>query len=147
MLILSLADAFFDTHDHWPYPDSGAIGELPGETWATIDRALQRGLRGLRSGSSLSSFLNKHRAIFGGRTRRPKRIPEAKRLRIDQIIAWGRAHYLRKGVFPNRDSGMIVGVAGLKWSAVDAALKHGNRGLPGGSSLANLFGGRRKRRK
>jgi hypothetical protein len=144
--ILVLADAFFKTHRHWPYRDSGPIAELPGETWSTIDRALRRGSRGLPPGSSLASLLNRHRAIFGGRSRRPRRIPAAKRLRLDQIVAWGKAYFRRRGVFPNRDSGMIAEAASLKWSTVDAALKHGNRGLPGGSSLAKLCGDRRRRK-
>lgn len=145
--ILALADAFFKTHGHWPYLDSGEIAELPGETWKTLDRALQRGLRGLPPGLPLASFLNKHRGIFGGRTRRLPRTREAKRLRLEQIVAWGRAYHRRQGLFPNRASGPIAGSGGLNWGAVDSALKRGNWGLPGGSSLAKLFGDRRRQRK
>jgi len=71
-------------------------------------------------------------------TRRPRRIPESKRLKLDQLAGWIRSHRRRTGAWPNRDSGPIAGTGGLKWSLIDAALKHGSRGLPGGSSLAKL---------
>jgi hypothetical protein len=71
----------------------------------------------------------------------------AKRLQVAQIVAWGKAYYRRHGIHPNRDSGPIDGAPGLKWSTVDSALKSGSRGLKGGSSLARLFGDRRRRRK
>jgi len=74
------------------------------------------------------------------------RIPESKQLRLEKIVAWGRAYFKLSGVFPNRDSGPIVGSGGLKWSTVDSALKHGSRGLRAGSSLAKLFGDRRRQR-
>lgn len=145
--ILAAADAFFTTHGHWPYEDSGPIDELPGETWGAMDKALRRGTRGLPGGMSLASFLNKRRGIYGGRSRRRKRLREEERLRLEQIIAWGKAYRRRHGVFPNRDSGPISGSGGMKWSAVDSALKSGNRGLAEGSSLAKLFGNRREQRK
>ena len=68
--ILTLAHAFFKSHGHWPYRDSGAIDELPGETWKTINKALQRGSRGLPAGKTLAGLLNQHRGIFVGRSRR-----------------------------------------------------------------------------
>ncbi len=143
--VLALADAFFKSHGHWPYRDSGPIDELPGETWRTIDKALRRGSRGLPGGRTLAGMLNEHRGIFAGRSRRLKRTAESQRLRLEQIAAWGQAYLKRHGIFPNRHSGPIAGSLGLKWSAVDSALKSGCRGLPGGSSLASLFGDRRKR--
>ena len=141
--ILDWADAFFQAHGHWPYRESGPIVESAGETWLSLHKALQRGSRGLAGKSTLAAFLNAHRGIFRGKSRRPKRLNESKRLRIDQIVAWGKAHRLQTGNWPNRDSGPIP-KSGLNWSAVDSALKCGSRGLSGGSSLAKLFGGRRK---
>lgn len=142
--ILALADAFFQAHGYWPYRDSGAIDGLPGETWQSIDKALRRGSRGLPGGTTMAAFLNEHRGIFRGQTRRLPRIRESKRLQLAQILTWGKAYYRRKGAFLNRNSGPIAGSVGLKWSTVDSALKHGSRGLAGGSSLARLFGDRRK---
>jgi hypothetical protein len=36
-------------------------------------------------------------------------------------------------------SGAIIDAPGETWSGVNAALERGNRGLPGGSSLARLI--------
>ena len=143
--VLALADKFYAAHGYWPYDDSGPIDDLPGQTWMTIEKALNRGTRGLPGGRTLAGFLNEHRGIFGGRRGRPKRIPESQRLHLKQIVAWGKAYFERHGIFPNRHSGPIPDSKGLKWSTVDSALKAGNRGLAGGSSLAKLFGDRRKR--
>jgi hypothetical protein len=145
--ILESADAFHRSHGHWPFRDSGPIEGLPGETWATIDRALSRGLRGLAPGKPLATLLNEHRGIFGGRTRRLPRVRRKARLQLDQIRAWGKAYRRRHGVLPNRNSGPIADSGGLKWSTLDSALKAGNRGLPAGSSLAKLFGDRRNRKR
>jgi hypothetical protein len=141
--VLALADQFFSSSGHWPYPNSGPIDDLPNETWMAINKALERGSRGLPAGWKLPSFLDKHRRIYGNRSRRPKRIPESQRLHLEQILAWGQAYFKRHGVFPNRDSGPIAGSGNLKWSTIDSALKSGSRGLEGGSSLARLFGDRR----
>jgi hypothetical protein len=145
--ILELADAFHQKHGYWPFCDSGPIGDLPGETWATIDRALSRGLRGLPAGKPLATLLNERRGIFGGRTRRLPRVPRTPPLQLDQIREWGAAYRKRHGIFPNRSSGAVANSGGLKWSTIDSALKHGSRGLAAGSSLAKLFGDRRHQRK
>jgi hypothetical protein len=137
--ILAWADAFFARHDHWPSRDSGTVAESPVDTWSVIDTALRRGLRGLPGGSSLPAFLNQHRNLFQGKSRRPKTIRESERIRVEMILVWGKAHRRRTGVWPNRKSGPIAGVRNLKWSTVDSALKSGCRGLPGGSSLAKFF--------
>src|SRR5262249_61902788 len=52
----------------------------------------------------------------------------------------------RAGSWPRRerDAGeAIPGTNGDGWEAVDGALRHGRRGLPGGSSLARRLAGRR----
>ncbi len=138
-LILAWADAFFRAHGHYPFYDSGPIAESPGDKWASVDKALREGRRGLPGGSSLTEFLNARRGIYRGKTRRPKRIRESERLRLEEILAWGKAYRSRHGKWPNRNSGAIPERNGLRWSVVDSALKAGNRGLPGGSSLAMVF--------
>lgn len=140
--VLAWADAYFLAHGAWPYRDSGDIEGTDGETWQAVHKALQRGHRGLPYARSLANFLDQQRGIFRGRSRRAKRIPPDQVLHVDQIVAWGKAYCQDHGVWPNRDSGEIQGANGLKWSAVDAALKAGSRGLEGGSSLAKLLGGR-----
>src|SRR5262249_11096313 len=39
---------------HWPRADSGPVAGISGETWWRIANALQRGLRGLPAGLTLS---------------------------------------------------------------------------------------------
>jgi hypothetical protein len=60
-------------------------------------------------------------------------------LTLKQILKWADAFYLRSFAWPHFNSGPITGTGGETWAAVDAALRHGFRGLPGGSSLARLL--------
>jgi len=143
--ILAWADTHFERHGEWPSRDSGPIPETRFETWQGIDTALRHGRRGLPGRSSLTAFLNEHRDLFRGKSRRPKPIRESQRLFVDRILALGKAHRRRTGTWPNRDAGPIAEVPKLKWSAVDSALKRGCRGLAGGSSVAKLFAALRNR--
>jgi hypothetical protein len=141
--ILIWADAYFRGKGGWPLGRSGPIAESPTESWSGIDTALRHGLRGLRGESSLPAFLNKHRNLYRGKSRRPKSIQRSKRLTEDKIMTCAQAWRRKTGGWPRRDSGPISGTSGERWSAVDAALKRGYRGLPGGSSLSRLLAGRR----
>jgi hypothetical protein len=75
--------------------------------------------------------------------RRPNPPPDPHALTEEQILAWADAHRARTGRWPAQGSGTVRGVPGQKWSALDMALRHGCRGLPGGSSLAQLLAARR----
>jgi hypothetical protein len=55
-----------------------------------------------------------------------------------QIPTWAKEHFERTGTWPKGKSGADVGAIGESWSALDACLKQGLRGLPGGSSLAQV---------
>jgi hypothetical protein len=55
--ILGWADAHRQRTGAWPQYQSGAIGEVPGETWSGVDSALRQGRRGLAAGSSLAKLL------------------------------------------------------------------------------------------
>jgi hypothetical protein len=69
--------------------------------------------------------------------RRAERRPE---FSIAQILAWADAHHRRTGDWPRMSAGSIRGApAGESWRNVDTALRLGLRGLPGGSSLAQLL--------
>lgn len=65
--------------------------------------------------------------------------PRAPELTVQQILAWADLHHQSTGQWPKRTSGKILGAIGENWSAVDASLSQGHRGLPGGSSLACLL--------
>ena len=47
--------------------------------------------------------------------------------------------YRRTARYANLGSGEVEGVKGENWPAINAALKNGSRGLPGGSSLHRLL--------
>jgi hypothetical protein len=136
--ILEWADAHHARHGHWPTNRSGAIGEAPGETWANVDQALRIGIRGLVSGSSLPRLLAERRG-----KRNARALPA---LEFERILQWADAYHRRLGRWPTSAAGPIDGAVGESWSAVDTALDHGARGLPGGSSLARLLAERRGNR-
>jgi YD repeat-containing protein len=56
-----------------------------------------------------------------------------------EIIRWTRVHFRRTGKWPQLNSGAIHAARGETWNAIDLALHRGTRGLPGGSSLAQLL--------
>jgi hypothetical protein len=106
------------------------VAEAPGETWGAIDQALRVGGRGLRGGMSLAGILAKRR----GRPRQADLPP----LTAENILGWAEAYYTLFGAWPSKGTGPI-GNTGETWLAVDNALRHGLRGLPGGPSLSQLL--------
>ena len=60
------------------------------------------------------------------------------RLTEKQILVWARAHRKQAGEWPRLGSGAIAGTA-ERWSAIQAALYRGARGLKGGMTLARLL--------
>ena len=129
--ILELADDHFESLGQWPNRDSGAVIGVEGETWRNLDAALKHGGRGLPRGSSLARLLAKHRSV-------PNRLA-LPNLSVEQILAWAKAHYERTNQWPIVKSGPVVDMPEEKWNNIDAALSRGVRGLPGGSSLAQLL--------
>jgi hypothetical protein len=115
----------------WPVRDSGVIPGANSTTWLAVDLALRRGGRGLPGRSSLPQLLAERRGV---RNRRP--LP---RLTVALILRWADAHYRRTGQWPHSLSGLIREAPGETWYAVERALSAGRRGLPGGSSLAQLL--------
>jgi hypothetical protein len=129
--ILAWADAYQRRHGRWPSATSGPIDGAPGESWSGVREALYLGQRGLPGGSSLARLLGKRRGV-----RNRVSMPG---LTMERILAWVDAHYRRTGKFPSLRSGAVSGAPGETWLAVNAALARGNRGLPGGLSLAKLI--------
>jgi hypothetical protein len=128
--ILAWADAHHEQTGRWPKAGSGSVLDVPGETWANLERVLREGVRGLPSGSSLAQLLAEERGVQNRAA-----LPE---LTKEQILAWADAHYHRTGLWPKRDSGSIVGAPNETWHRIDKALTRGSRGLSGRSSLAKL---------
>jgi hypothetical protein len=101
-----------------------------------VSKALAKGRRGLRL-SSLAKLLARHRGVTFKHRRRPP-------LTIEQVLRWADKHHARTGKWPKVDSGRIAdATAGETWKRVNEALVRGNRGLPGGKSLAVLLAERR----
>jgi hypothetical protein len=119
----------------WPKSDSGPVAAAPGETWKGIDLALRWGYRGLRGGLSLAKLLARELGVRN-RTSLPV-------LKPAQILAWAEAHHRRMGEWPHSKTGKVTGNPEETWSGIDQALRAGYRGLPGGSSLAELLQQRR----
>jgi hypothetical protein len=133
--ILAWADLWHQRTGDWPTATSGPIPEAPGETWTAVHLALSRGRRGLPSGSTLPQLLEERRGV-----RNHLNLPP---LAEGQILAWADAYHERSGEWPKSYSGVIEDAPGESWSAVDGCLKQGHRGLPAGSSLAELLAERR----
>jgi len=129
--ILAWADAHHDRTGEWPKVQSGAVMDVPEENWASVNQLLQSGGRGLPGGSSVAKLLEKHRGVRNSKAPPP--------LTKDRILAWADAHYVRTGKWPRVSSGLLHGVADETWRGLDSALRHALRGLPGGSSLAQLL--------
>ncbi len=62
--ILRWADRYYEVTGVWPRWNSGAIPNVPGETWQQIDRALFLGTRGLPSGLTLLRLLRDNGRII-----------------------------------------------------------------------------------
>jgi hypothetical protein len=126
--ILAWADAHYAAQGEWPSGRSGEVSEAPGEDWKNIDMALRKGFRGLAGGSSLARLLTE---------RRPE---QRRRLTIAKIRVWAEAHRQATRRWPDSCAGAVGAAPGEDWQAIDQALRHGRRGLPGGASLRLLFG-------
>jgi DNA-binding XRE family transcriptional regulator len=136
--ILIWADAWKARTGSWPKRTSGRIPESPGDNWEGINNALHQGHRGLPGGSTLAQLLAKRRGVRDHMRLAPFEIPT--------ILAWADGHYRRTGDWPQRNSGPIADAPGESWMAVEMALFHGARGLPGGATLARLLARERGRR-
>jgi hypothetical protein len=130
--ILAWADAHYRRTGTWPKHDTGPIYDGPDETWTAVDSALRIGSRGLRrSGSSLARLLAKHRGVRNSQ--------QLAQLTETKILQWATTYHQRHGCWPNSQSGSVNDGQGTTWLGIDRALRSGRRGLPGGSSLAQLL--------
>jgi hypothetical protein len=129
--ILQWADAWFERTGKWPRQDSGPIPEAPGETWQRVQSALLDGKRGLPGGETLTRFVATRRML-----RTKVTLPT---LTKGQILHWARCFHNRHGYWPTRKAGLIPQSHGETWSAIENGLKHGGRGLQGGTTLSQLI--------
>jgi hypothetical protein len=130
-LILAWADAHHARTGRWPHDKSGPIAEAPDETWHAVNSALRKGSRGLRGGLSIARLLIARRRI------RCKHY--APRLTIPQVLAWADAYRARTGRWPTCSSGPCLEAPGEHWGSLISAIHEGQRGLPRGSTFAQLL--------
>jgi len=57
-----------------------------------------------------------------------------------QILAWADSHHEKTGRWPTVRSGRVLDAPNESWSAINAALSLGIRGLTGGTSISKLLG-------
>jgi len=115
----------------WPTAESGQLLDAPGETWKAIQMAFHRGRRGLPGGSSLPQFLEEY---FGVRN-----LGTLPNITEEWICERVKAHRERTGKWPTKGSGQLQDASEETWGAINAALRQGRRGLPGGSTLSKLL--------
>jgi hypothetical protein len=136
--VLAWADRHHARTGQWPRCRTGPVHEVAGLTWFTIDDALRQGYRGLPGGSSLARLLKDRRGVRNHMQSTP--------LSEERILAWADAHHARTGRWPTARSGPVQDAPGETWQAIQQALRHGQRSLPGGSSLPKLLARERRRR-
>jgi hypothetical protein len=129
--ILSWARKHYRRTGLWPTVDSGTVTGARTETWRNINAALHAGRRGLEKGQSLHKLIETIRGP-GRKFVRP-------RLTKAQILQWADAHRRKTGQWPKWNDGRVSSSCDETWEAVDGALRHGVRGLEGGSSLPRFL--------
>jgi hypothetical protein len=129
--ILAWADAHHAATGRWPTRASGAVPGVHRESWARVDHDLRDGRRGLPGGTTLARVLAEHRRVRNVYTIRP--------LTDEKILAWADVHHATTGKWPRVGSGKVEGAPGETWSAINAALLEGRRGLPGKMTLLRLL--------
>jgi hypothetical protein len=128
-MIAEWAKSHYRRTGKWPTLSSGLVHGTS-ERWNNLDQLLAKGLRGLPGGQRLAGVLANYCGV-----RNHLNIPD---LSVKQLLVWADEHHARLGSFPTKDSGDVFGTE-ENWSKIDTSLKVGNRGLPGGSSLAKLL--------
>ncbi len=135
--ILAWVDSHHSRTGAWPTITSGPVFESPTDTWSIINDSLQHGHRGCPGGSSLRKLLiSEHRIQRAGNTRRENWTETG-------ILELADRFYAEQGRWPNPNDGPLEEGSKATWVAVDIALRKGNRGLPGGSSLIRLLSNNR----
>ena len=128
--ILAWADEHHAREGRFPNADSGHLPNTD-EVWRNIDDALRNGYRGLRGNSSLARLFARYRDYCNRKEQPP--------LKVEIILKWADAWHRQHGCFPKKRSVRIPRSGGEIWSRINDALIQGGRGLPGGSTLAQLL--------
>src|SRR5262249_9129012 len=60
-------------------------------------------------------------------------------LTVSDILSWADDHHSTTGRWPKYTDGPVPGNHSDNWRSIDDALRYGLRGMPGGSSLAQIL--------
>ena len=123
--VLAWADTHFAQTANGPRKSRGR-SPAQRKRGAPLANAMRQGSRGFPPGSSLVELLAQRRGVC-----RPP-------LTEEQILAWAGTHFKATGRWPV-SSRATAQPAGETWAGIDRALRTGFRGLPGGSTLAQLL--------
>lgn len=138
--IIQWIEEYKQRHGRFPTHQSGDVEPSMSTdepiTWQGVNGCLSNGFRGQEPGQSLASFIAKHFGIING-TNRKTYTPEL-------ILEWAEHFYKANGYYPTKrsgavDYGIIDGYSETSWSSIDACLRRGRLGLPGGDSLHKLI--------
>lgn len=131
--IVERAIEFKEMNGSYPIVKSGPVhGWNLGDTWDGYDKSLSQGTRGLPGGSSLKKLLSRELGAINHMDR--------PLLTVEFILSRAKEFISSSGGLPRYVSGEVAGGhPGDTWKAYDEALKHGCRGLPGGSTLSKLL--------
>jgi len=95
--------------------------------WNSVDYSLYVGQRGLPGKNSLAKlskeYLGKKKYILSSET----------------IVEWIKLFHDKYGEYPKFNDSRRIPEMDLSWCAIDASLKRGQNGLPGGDSVANMI--------
>ena len=130
--ILAWADDHRAQTGEWPTITSGRVRGGGGVGWSGLDKALWMGRGGLLGGSSLFQLLAQERGV-----RHHPLLTE------EEILGWADAHHARTRRWPAANSGPVFDAPEEIWSHLNTALERGDRGLPGGTTIARLLFTRR----
>lgn len=126
-LILQLMQEYQEKTGIWPSYKN--YDTTVGGTWCAINSLLDRGGRGLPGGTSLAEL---RRKITGEQYSR-----KFEQLSEECIWKWMQEYKEMNGKYPVQNERSEC-PDGSKWIAINASLRQGSRGLPGGSSLQIL---------
>ena len=128
--ILRWCDIYYERNNKYPGQYAKSIPEMEGEDFANINAALNTGIRGLPKMTGLAGLLAKERGYIHNQNKPSIELEDV----INEMINYFRVNQK----FPTADNKEIAGSLGCKWSALNASLHIGGRGLPKGLSLSKL---------
>ncbi len=107
-------------------------------TWCAVNACLDKGLRGLPGGTTLSRLIVNNLVNVNKSS--------LHRLLEEDILRWAEQYKVEFGRYPHCQSGRVnFDGSYFTWANIDVCLRRGHKGLSGGSSLSKLLKSRGKK--